>query len=352
MLGEEFTGSSPRIKKRVLRSTIEYLMHRIGSSEFTRRVYSDLQVTKGIAEIRSMLTNSGYILKFLKLYLIQPKRHPKTSPARDKNAYPIKTKDLCLHDLVTADLREYLDTALDKSSMPQWSPSLFDRFLTNTYDEFYLYTKKFVCKKMSFILASEKMEADDLTFEIMMKGIRGVLLAYPHLESSGHTKAFMKRSIHNAGINVIHHYAHPDRTRYIRTGTGHQSRVLSLTEIESFIARDGTVAFDSHGKLVNSADDGEGCSEVAKLENVLTIDKITLRVAASSEKKQLCFRLLRGHPDGKFSLWLRENEIVESDENNVDLFEDNTFDAYLGRVSEYLGVSVDSIQAFLHSLAA
>lgn len=139
---------------------------------------------------------------------------------------------------------------------------------------------KFVNRKLRFVIQSQGLHRHDIENELLYKGIQGLYVMYPCVQSALHAQNVVKRVIHNQGINMIHHYTTQKIGRLLRDANG------------AFSAR--VVALDSLSMRGVAAPDS--CSD-------LSID-INRKMSNLLPKQQSLLSLLCGAYSTEFTDWL------------------------------------------------
>jgi len=321
--------------KELLCVVMGYLLRYYTSAEHTQALYEVLGVTQGIARFRQLLTNDGYTIKNLKLFLAHPDKQ--------KAATWIHPEDRKLGTLIQSDevLQGYLDETMGEllEAFPAWTPKHVDAYIARYYERFATYTRKYVIRKMTFIVHSECIDVEDLVSQLLWSGFRGMLMTYPHIYGISHLHALVKRSIHNAGINLIHYHSNSGRCRYLQDSKGaYSARVISLDALRAASLNYG----EALGSKENDGQEGRRKVEIG-------MDISHLRGALSSRKSRFAFDLLRGRKHVGFSDWLLHSG-YEMD--NRSLASVLPFPDYLQLVSSYIKVEPAVVMRTFRKLIA
>lgn len=303
-----------------------YLFRGCWSSDLTqtfRKWDSEFQ----ISPYRSELTHSGYMLQNVKFWLFTGKI---------QKGFKIHREDKVLLDVCASSSRIQKQLASLREEYKAVPLNKVHQFLHDSYPEVHKYSTRLVHAKLSFIVKSFNLEAQDLVTDIMAEGLRSFYLTYPGLESKEHGIRLLKRSIHNHAINLIHSFTAQKRKRLISTKTGYASQVLSW---EDYISKD-----------VSNPDGTSDCVDLVVKEVHKTSDlKMSVETLLSrvGEMEVKAMRLLMGDVDQKFTAFLMDEGYLDEDETNEDLSED---DEYVSLVWEFLGLKGNRRKQFIRQL--
>lgn len=277
-----------------------------------------------VTEFRSAITRNGYLLQNIKFWIWTSKREG------------VKRRDKVLLDLCRGSdkIRPHL-VSLKKAGYKKPSLDYVSSFLSSSYDEVLTQTRKFVYKKMTFILKSFHEDAQDLVSELMAEGLRGLFLTYPMIVSSEHGIRLIKRTIHNAGINLIHTYTASKRKRLVSCASGYRNQVLSWEDYMQ-AKQDSEEEGESEGN--------ETSGNMDNLHLRLSVEKIA---GSLSPEKLVALQLLMGLYDKEFTAYLHEEGYLSEGETNEDMAIE---DEYINLIFLFLNIGVDKKRAFLRDL--
>jgi hypothetical protein len=113
------------------------------------------------------------------------------------------------------------------------------------------------------------------------------------------------------------------------------------------------VASQNQMKLTESGDEpsveGEDHASIRRFELQFSISEV-LNSVRSCSKKHVFLMLLLGQEHAEFSEWLQRHKIARGDEDNVDVQQRVTAEAYTKHISDYLMVSGSRVENFLREL--
>lgn len=205
---------------------------------------------------------------------------------------------------------------------------LEERALLNP--EISLYIRKFLYRKMSFIMKNYGVPFEDLTETVQERAIHNLRMNYPNWSSSGEMLAMSKSAIANAGHNVIKFYA---ATKRAKLDTSNQAVEVSM-EAMTEIAGDGF----EYTALVYSDLFERGMEQIdAQLSLTSLMAKMT-----TLPNKKLFLSLLGGKYDYGFS------EYLGCDNTGYSEYED--FEKLFDKACVYMGVTHTKASRFLKSL--
>lgn len=213
-----------------------------------------LRNSSNFSEFREELTASGYVFKNVKLWIFYLLKI-KASRITLHNAADF---DVLPHDLVLFDLISYKT----RNTIKKWSKTYkalslrrMDENLCKIEIETSIWIKKFVYRKLRFIAESQGMDLMDIERELWLKGMIGLFMMYPKVESSLHALNIVKRVMHNHGMNLIKQYTHIKRARLIRDVSGafiNNSVDFALLDLETEDDGSADLRIDLH-RIVQSA---------------------------------------------------------------------------------------------------
>lgn len=204
---------------------------------------------------------------------------------------------------------------------------LEERALLNP--EIKTYIKKFLYRKMYFIMKSYGVEESDLTETVQERAIHNLRMNYPNWKNSGEMLAMSKTAIANAGHNIIKFYAAGKRAKIDENNLRVE---LSMDAMEE-------VACDrfQYTSLVYSDVFERGIEQVEA-----NISMVSLMAKVAQPNKRLFLGLLAGQYDLGFSEYLGTD--------NADFADTEDFDKLFNKACSYMGVTQTRAQTFLKSL--
>lgn len=353
-LGSHFPFSelTPQHKEQVEYACLSYLFRVISSRDLTRVLRQHFG-NRPVAEFRTKMFGNGYILQKLKPYLFElwKKGHrSKVRQFRLASRYGVERQDVVLSghlDKMAPKLRKYSHKFVAPSG-----PTAMTAFIDEQYPELLTFCRKFVYKKMSFIISSTGLTVDDLSYECLSKGVQGLYLMYPCYLSKLHALNIMKRTIHNHGMNIINQYTTSSRQtlRLAADGSTFESMKLPLHALPNGVLGNKQATQDMFMSSMDGTSDWSSFRDVnTKVENAMDCSLILNKFKG---KKQRFLTLLTGELDEKFSVFIREEHGIKiSNDNwmNRCLSRGNV-EPYIQASAEYVGVKPEQGIRFVKRL--
>ncbi|QJT71076.1 hypothetical protein GR11A_00038 [Vibrio phage vB_VcorM_GR11A] len=334
-------------RKKILLSTLRHVLRIETSSqhkETLRKVYG---AESRVIDFQRDLSNTGYIIKNLKLFLVyhyNSKLFGVSQLLKPAKLFGLKVEDAKLINL----LREDTDalTKLDKLCKKLEKPLTvkeMDSLLISVNSKLFTYTSKFAGRKLRFATLGSHLRIDDIASELRLLGMQGLLKAYPQMDSELHALNIAKRTIHNQGINMIHHFTSQGRCSLVREDDGTFSSLKVSLDVfdESSGPTECSVAVSLDGSTVSA---GDATSDLS-----MTYKRL---IKAHKGSKKKFIKLLAGHYSPSFSRWLTKNStyIEQNDELFDRLQRRGSLSRYINLVSDYLGMSRSDSTRFLTEL--
>lgn len=309
--------------------SLKYLTKTISAGEFHKRLkkISD----ESIKTYRLELTNSGYYLLNVKMWLIQSyanKRNPKWNPNlrlismkilnRDKKYLPMFLNDSELRDQVKAIVFQLGGSKFIPSistlkkllvDVMQWAEVKLKPLINNI-----LWTK------LRFLIQCGSIDIDSIRCELKTKIVQTFYWLAPYRkENINHWVMSMIKPIKNYVINLINFHTTKKRNKMVEEEDGRYRNVdvpIDLVANESL------------------TDDG---IMTEKLENTIVVNQL-LRRYGVTKKRIKAFKLMSGIYDLDFTNWLRSNRHISKNSNfdNTDFQEQTRNESFLRVISEYV----------------
>lgn len=291
---------------------------------------------------RRSLHKNGALLRNVKIFTYSRHCNYPVSPSE----YELDRKELHAINLACefSPLRDKLDEYYNDRRHPL-GLELFDRFLGKALSNSDIegYTRRYISKKMSFLICSYGESARDIRSDLMSSAIYTIQKTYPRFDDLGHMIATAKSAIKKRGVNFIKEHTTQKRQKLIQNSDGTYQK--------------NTVAFSSTGSGVSDPGSQEtgGQQAIASSYLVTGLDGLVqsswertfalkqLRESDRITNKQKTFlSLLLGEPCPNFSAYLgMPNDVaIETVEHSE----------YLEDVCSFLVVEPWKASAFLESL--
>lgn len=220
----------PEDKDWIQEQIILFLFRGISSARLSQLLSEVLVVTSKIIPFRKELTNNGYIIQNLKAAIWM------------KTTKYLKKCDHCILDLAKNSVRitstlEEVYSKFKRVGLTKTNKAISQMLSTQCNE----YTEKFIQRKMRFITTSQShLSYSDIKSDLYAEAIRSTWLMYPYIESKLHLKNFIKRVIHNCGINFIHYWTNDSRKNIVAIDGGYQKNILNFSQVlEGTIGQDG-----------------------------------------------------------------------------------------------------------------
>ncbi|QJT70901.1 hypothetical protein GR7B_00103 [Vibrio phage vB_VcorM_GR7B] len=335
-------------RKKVLLSTLRHLL-RIDSSSKNKSALRDVYGRDArVIGFQAELSNRGYLLKNLKLYLLAMAHQEfKTSAHLIKwaKAYKITLEDAKLIWMLKKDNGSWkqLQKLCSKVEKPITLREM-DDLLVQVNSQLFTYTAKFAGKKLRFATLGSHLRIEDIASELRLLGIQGLMKAYPAMDNELHALNIAKRTIHNQGINLIFQYTSQRNSVLVKGDDGTFTSLKVSLDVfdESTGPSDCSLVTSIDGSLTTTGDtESDLCVTYHKL----------LKKYRGREKKFI--KLLSGTYSGSFTRWLSRNTRY-TEEQNDDLFvrlqRRGAMTRYIKLVSEFLDFSNKESAVFLTEL--
>ena len=156
------------------------------------------------------------------------------------------------------------------------------------------YIEKFCRRKLTFVVqGSGKWTMGDMVADLTAKAIRDVLTQYPKIDDDLHFVNIMKRSVHNRGINHIHH----------ATGPASEG-IRAVGDWRNGVFEARTIGL------------GDAVLQEMSYEDDY-LPKAAAFIGRHSGSKRELLSILAGYPNEEFSKWLGEDNAAYYEENMI-----------------------------------
>jgi hypothetical protein len=314
--------------------------------EYLFRVKNVRQVTKLFRQlgllfspIKDPLISNGYLMKNVKLWLYY--RHCNGATLGLTSMFEVRVEDYKLHHYVSSTLDKHF-RSWRYAGYKALTLIGFDRSVFKVYTSVETYTKKFVYRKMRFIVNAQSVTPLDLVNDCRDKALAALMHKYPCVETMLHAQNLARRTIKNHGMNLIDHYTTQSRNRTIRNPDGtFSNNVIPLHSLET--GSDLTQSLDWYmadatGGRIDSIRECDASRDL----------KITVKnlLSSYSGKRKAFITLLMGGYNQQFSEWLHSQGIKL---DNDELFDRQPL-AYIKHSLTWLDVSQEAGQRFIGRL--
>lgn len=168
------------------------------------------------------LTRNGQVLRNYKLWLMyvvanRVDHKEARRLAVEWHVEPTELESLKVLSVVTIKYMRGLSKKYKVMTLPE-----FERAVNTIATDPALRTwlGKFVYRKLRFIYTSNGFDKSDLTSELLMRGLQGLMLMYPIVSSMLHAVNIVKRRARQSGLNMIDYYTTAKSGRLARRADG------------------------------------------------------------------------------------------------------------------------------------
>jgi hypothetical protein len=205
--------------------------------------------------------------------------------------------------------------------MPAMTPDQLDRYVLWVDEQANAWMGKFVNRKMKFLQNSYGKRFHALMSDLRHAGIRCIYLMYPRFDSAQHMLNCYKRSVHNAGINLI------------QSSTAKKRSELTRTEHGFFLTRTLSTA---SGFLP----DGQTSVMVTEPVNI-DLDRFFRNC---SDRQRECLQVLGGEASVDFRAWLKKSAWAKTHQTDFDKM---TLEEKSSLYAAYAAVPVRKVHSFV-----
>jgi len=333
ILTERFKLSLTRAQsKEITIETLRYIFKFIDATKYKRFLKKTLGDFDRVVDIQRAILSEGYLLKNVKLwyYYVVANGLVRKNRIHYAEMFNIADEDIELLSLAGALTTDF--DKLIKKKYPALTIPDFEKVVVYALKKSDSFTKKFVNRKMAFIIRTQGIEAMDLVNEVKEAAIHSIMFTYPRFKTFDHCFNITKRTIHNRGVNLMEFYSGPNRSKLIKNESGFTNKSVPLT----FAVKDDVCSEFMQCNLQNNEED---------LDDVITVKQL---LRSFSGKRQYLLRLMLDY-DEKFTEYLQQNKITKGTNDD---YRDNCrdFKTYTNHCLDYLGVSHEKGERFLQKL--
>lgn len=228
VLVEKFGLSLTRSQiKEATEITLSYVFKFLSASQYSKKLKALLSEDR-VIEIRNYFLHDGYLLKNIKPWLYHVYYYNAFRKDREKirKAFNVDIEDEPLINVVKN--MKGMNTLINKK-YPPLSLKDIDSVIVYALKKSDVFTKKFVFRKMAFIVRTQGIEFGDLINEVKEAAIHSVLFTYPRFKTFDHCLNTVKRTIHNKGVNLLEFYSGDSRSRLMQTSEGMISKNVPMS---------------------------------------------------------------------------------------------------------------------------
>ena len=242
-------------------------------------------------------------------------------------------------------LSSHLKLLLSNEDNKVMTAGQLDRFLSKVLssDDLVTYTRKFINKKMNFIMKSYNMELEDLENTLKAYALYGLQRSYPRFEHVGHGIAIAKTVVKRSGINLIQELTTQKQNALLhdRATDSYSKTTVSLDGIADgtgqFLTADGT--FVHRSLLVVGL--GGANNDSLSWDTLHSLKQLCNNSRLKAKQRQFLNLMLGNYNEG-FSTWLGQS--------NNELLEEVPYNSYMNKVCNFLLIPTDAACRFLSGL--
>lgn len=293
---------------------------------------------------RRHLKSNGTLLRDGKLYLY-------ALAAKDplkQSTLDLTKVDLYLLDLALSyrPLKAHLTFLAKGQERPVMTPRSFDRFVAKVLssEDLVTYTRKFINKKMKFIMKSYDQELLDIEHTLKACALYGLQRSYPSFEHLGHGIAIAKTLIKRNGINFIQEMTtkKKDQLLHDEATDTYSKRTVSMDAIADgtgqFLTADGTFV---HRSLLVVGLGGSSTVEGIAWDTLHALKQLQNSSALKNKQREFLKLMLGTHSEAFSDFLGRQND---------ELLESIPYTTYTKLVCAFLRIPHDAASEFLANL--
>lgn len=336
----------------VFAHTLSYLTRGIDYSEYQNRLkpfcrYSDFSAK----DFRLSLHNTEYLSLRLRLFILRCGKNRSLTKdlakqlaaeydirvADAKRIYAFWKEQRRFRARIRAEAKQYeIDTHLN--------PDVLRAALQAVMKPVSKYIRSYTYKKLRFICKSQNLDLSDLQAELTIHAVGAFYKIMPCRMEPQHVVNYIKRAVHNRGVNVIKENTSQKAGRLVNNDPTAEKRdsfsLLVVSENQMRITAESDPV--SYEELA-------GHSPIDRVEVEHSVGTLVSTVKPGGKKHKF-LTILMGVEDEEFTNWLREHRYCSAKETNSDyqLREDPVrFNILVGR---FLRVNANQVTSFINKL--
>ena len=175
LLTRHFDSLDPETREYLRRCCVQLLFRRINNRQFTSAVRKATDNCP--QQFKDDLLWRGELLKNLKLFVIYCRRNKlaEEEVVRYRTKYGLAVSD--------ARLYHYAKNYPIPQHIPVYSIRAYDRLLVSVAQEVETFIRKFVYRKMRFVINSTNCRSEDLVSELRCHSLQSVSYMFPYVDS-------------------------------------------------------------------------------------------------------------------------------------------------------------------------
>lgn len=205
------------------------------------------------------------------------------------------------------------------------------------------YIKRKAYKKLRFICRSQNLDLADLQADLTIKAMNAYYKLMPCRLEPLHVVNYLKRSVHNAAINIIHANTSQKAGRLVNERTSQGNDAFSLV-----VVSENQMQLSAERDPV-SYEELAAVDPISQVEIQHSISKLVSNVPVGGKKHRF-LTILMGVEDSGFTEWLRTGGYCTARETNAELqgrVDSTRFNILLGR---FLRVDERRVDRFISTL--
>lgn len=309
-------------------------------------------------KFRLMLSDVSYIhlnIKFFCLNLIKHGMSKKTL-ARFQKEFNIDRNDVVLVQrlLKQRGLRKEIKSSPRVALIrkDQITKAAFDqvyRTFNDIYPDLYKHIRNRTYTKLRFISTSSNMEFYDLHMELMCKALQTYIKMVPTDKEPLHIANYIRSTVNNETINIIKKHTSLKRQRMVQGAAdgfgGFKYEIPVVSENQLF------ASFGLEGVSYEVMEGAETRTEDERIkESNISFDMI-LRKFGKTKKRRTFIKLISMHEHKKFTEHLRQANLIEAGQDNVDYSDSAGQRAYFEAVCGFLNIHTSKAKKFMMHIA-
>lgn len=175
------------------------------------------------------------------------------------------------------------------------------------------YIKHYTYKKLRFICKSQNMDLADLHAELKIKVMGAYYKMMPSTMEEAHVVNYLKRSVHNSGINIISANTSLKAGRLVNNDPTNKS----ADSFSLLVVSENQMRLSPNGEAI-SYEELAGHDPIEQVEAEHSVSKIISTVKPGGKKYKF-LAILMGADDSEFTHWLQRNRYANARETNSDL---------------------------------
>ncbi len=304
-----------KVREEVRRDCVRLLFRKVNNRTFTKEVKEKVGACPQV--FKDALLWSGPLIKDFKLFTIYAKK----KKLEEKEVLRHASK----YSLSPSDAKLFMHTHDVKipRHIPAYSIAEYNRLLEGVAREVGVFTKKFVYRKMRFIINSTGCEANDLVSELIGCALQSVSYMFPYVDSYGHLVNIAKQTIHQRGVNLMISNATDKRKRTQSSSKGgHEVFINTIIPVLEESKLKAILGNDFNSDNLSTGIEGNDRDLDLKLDvqNILE---------SAAGKRKVFVGLLLGEFHSGFTRYLRSEGVITQAKTNQDLFDRRANTAYV-----------------------